>query len=182
KDSERVLLLAGVNSAFETGIRSPLDEAIVDHCGKDGKFRGWSRIDEVRFAFERRCVSVLAQHDGERILIIKGAPEPVLEKSAALDAGDGATQPLDADRRAALERFQHEQATQGFRVLAVAWKRMPADCKEIRDEDERYLVIAGFCVFVDLSKGRAAAAMARLAAAGVRVKVVSGDHEAVVRH
>jgi Mg2+-importing ATPase len=182
KDSERVLTLAGINSAFESGIRSPLDQAIVEHRGDDKRFQGWRKIDEVPFDFERRCVSVLAEHDGERILIIKGAPEPVLEKSATLDAGDGAMQPLDADRRAALERLQHEQATQGLRVLAVAWKRMPADCKEIRGEDERDLVIAGFCVFVDPPKASAAAAIARLAAAGVRVKVVSGDHEAVVRH
>jgi Mg2+-importing ATPase len=182
KDSERVLMLAGVNSCFESGIRSPLDEAIVEHCANDGKFPGWSKVDEVPFDFERRCVSVLAEHDGERLLVIKGAPEPVLEKSTALDTGDGTTEPLDAERRAALTRFQHEQATQGFRVLAVAWKRMPAGCKEIRDEDERDLVIAGFCVFVDPPKASAAAAIARLGAAGVRVKVVSGDHEAVVRH
>ena len=59
---------------------------------------------------------------------------------------------------------------------------MPGGCREIRDEDEQDLVIAGFCVFVDPPKASAAAAIARLAAAGVRVKVVSGDHEAVVRH
>jgi len=124
-DSERVLTLAGVNSCFESGIRSPLDQAIIEHCGDAKRFAGWSKVDEVPFDFERRCVSVLAEHDGERILIIKGAPEPVLAKSAALDTGDGTSAPLDADRRAALARFQHEQAAQGLRVLGVAWKRMP---------------------------------------------------------
>jgi Mg2+-importing ATPase len=182
KDSARVLTLAGVNSCFESGIRSPLDEAIVEHCGDAKRFEGWSKIDEVPFDFERRCVSVLTEHDGQRILVIKGAPESVLAKSAAVDAGDGTTVPLEPGRRAALERFQHAQATQGFRVLAVAWKPMTKDCKEIRDADECDLVIAGFCVFVDPPKASAAAAIARLAAAGVRVKVVSGDHEAVVRH
>jgi Mg2+-importing ATPase len=182
KDSERVLLLAGVNSRFESGIRSPLDQAIVEHCGDERIFQGWSKVDEVPFDFERRRVSVLAEHAGRRILVIKGAPEPVLEKSAAFDTGEGATLPLDADRRAALDRFQHEQAALGLRVLAVAWKPMADECKEIRDADERDLVIAGFCVFVDPPKASAGAAIARLAAAGVRVKVVSGDHEAVVRH
>src|SRR5205807_8704889 len=108
KDSARVLMLAGVNSCFESGIRSPLDQAIVEQCGDTGRFEGWSKIDEVPFDFERRCVSVLAEHDGQRILVIKGAPEPVLAKSAAVDAGDGTTVPLDAARRAALDRFQHE--------------------------------------------------------------------------
>jgi Mg2+-importing ATPase len=181
KDSERALTLAGVNSCFESGIRSPLDQAIVARCG-EAKLEGWSKIDEVPFDFERRAVSVLAAHDGQRILIIKGAPEPVLAKCAALDTGAGGAVPLDVDRRAALDRFQHAQASLGFRVLAVAWKRMPDDCREIRDADERDLVIAGFCVFVDPPKASAAVAIARLAAAGIRVKVVSGDHEAVVRH
>jgi Mg2+-importing ATPase len=182
QDSARVLALAGVNSAFETGIRSPLDQAIVEHCGGDAKFQDWRKIDEVPFDFERRCVSVLAEHDGRRILIIKGAPEPVLAHSTALDAELGASMPLDAGRRSALERFQHEQAERGLRVLAVAWKPMAGDCKDIRDQDERDLVLAGFCTFVDPPKESAASAITRLAAAGVQVKVVSGDHEAVVRH
>jgi Mg2+-importing ATPase len=59
---------------------------------------------------------------------------------------------------------------------------MPDDCAELRPEDEQDLVFAGFCVFVDPPKADAAKAVAQLARAGVRVKVVSGDHEAVVRH
>src|SRR5215470_16466876 len=77
KDSERVLTLAGINSAFESGIRSPLDQAIVAQCGDAKRFQGWRKVDEVPFDFERRCVSVLAEHDGGRILVIKGAPESV---------------------------------------------------------------------------------------------------------
>jgi Mg2+-importing ATPase len=182
QDSERVLTLAGVNSCLESGIRSPLDQAIIQHCADDKKFQAWTKLDEVPFDFERRCVSVLAETEGQRILIIKGAPEPVLAKASALDTGDGVSRPLDGDGRAALDRLQQEQALLGNRVLAVAWKAMPKDRAEIRDEDERDLVIAGFCVFVDPPKASAAVAVARLAAAGVRVKVVSGDHEAVVRH
>jgi len=59
---------------------------------------------------------------------------------------------------------------------------MPKDCRELSIDDERELIVAGFCIFVDPPKASAATAIARLGAAGVRVKVVSGDHEAVVRH
>jgi Mg2+-importing ATPase len=177
-----VLTLAGVNSCLESGIRSPLDQAIIRQCADDKRFAAWTKIDEVPFDFERRCVSVLAETEGQRFLIIKGAPETLLAKAGALDMGDGVARPLDADARAALDRLQQEQAVQGNRVLAVAWKAMPKDRADIRDADERDLVVAGFCVFVDPPKPSAAVAIARLAAAGVRVKVVSGDHEAVVRH
>ena len=181
KDSERVLVLAGVNSSFESGIRSPLDQAIVQHCG-DRRFQDWTKIDEVPFDFERRCVSVLVEKSGERALIIKGAPEAVLARAGALDLGDGSAKPLDATAREALRRLADDQAALGNRVLAVAWKAMPKDCHALTGEDEHDLVIAGFCVFVDPPKASAGAAVARLAAAGVRVKIVSGDHEAVVQH
>jgi Mg2+-importing ATPase len=181
-DSERVLSLAGVNSCFESGIRSPLDQAIVARCGNAARFSSWTKLDEVPFDFERRCVSVLAETGGRRFLVVKGAPEPLIAKASAIDDGQGNARPLDTAGRAALDRLQQERAAAGYRVLAVAWKTLPNDRAEIRDEDERDLVIAGFCVFVDPPKPSAGAAIGRLAAAGVRVKVVSGDHDAVVRH
>ncbi len=181
RDNERVILLAGINSRFESGIRSPLDQAIIRHCA-DREFAGWARVDEIPFDFDRRCVSVLADHAGERLLVIKGAPEPILARASAYEDGNGVARPLDPAMRAELARIGEEQSQLGNRLLAVAWKRMPADCHELRIEDERELVRAAICVLVDPPKASAAPAVARLAAAGVRVKVVSGDHDAVVRH
>ena len=62
RDCPRVLALAGVNSRFESGIRSPLDAAIVEQCASES-LEGWTKIDEVPFDFERRRVSVLAEKD-----------------------------------------------------------------------------------------------------------------------
>jgi Mg2+-importing ATPase len=176
-----VLTLAGLNSQFERGVRSPLDEAIRQSCA-GRQFQEWKKVDEMPFDFERRCMSVLIDKSGERLLVIKGAPESILARATAYDAGDGVAKPLDDTVREKLNRLQNAQSEQGFRLLAVAWKPMPPDYKELCAEDESNLVIAGFCVFVDPPKASAAVAVARLAAAGVRVKVVSGDHEAVVRH
>jgi Mg2+-importing ATPase len=181
RDSERVLILAAVNSRFDTGIRSPLDEAIVAHVA-DQPLHGWSRIDEVPFDFARRCVTILARKASERILIIKGAPETILARVTAMDRGDGHAVPLDEAARSALERLQSDEAAKGHRLLAVAWKAMPGDRSAVEREDECDLVIAGFCVFVDPPKSGAALAIARLAAAGIRVKVISGDNAVVVRH
>ncbi|TAK48912.1 MAG: magnesium-translocating P-type ATPase [Xanthobacteraceae bacterium] len=180
-DSDRVLMLAQLNSRFETGIRSPLDEAILAHSPPPAA-DDWRKIDEVPFDFERRCVSVLAEQDGRRLLVIKGAPEAMLDKAGAVETGDGQSRPLDAATRQRLAALAQDRSTQGFRLLGVAWKEMPAQCGDIRAEDESNLVFAGYCVFLDPPKASAAAAVARLAAAGVRVKVISGDHDAVVRH
>jgi len=180
-ESDRVLTLAAVNSRFSSGIRSPLDQAIVDRC-TDNRLQQWTKLDEIPFDFQRRSVSVLAESNGQRLLIVKGAPEVILARSSAVDLGDGNSKPLDDANRARLEHLNNEQAALGNRLLAVAWKPMPADSHELSPDDERSLIVTGYCVFFDPPRKSAAVAIARLAAAGVRVKVVSGDHEAVVRH
>jgi Mg2+-importing ATPase len=180
-DDERVLTLALVNSAFSSGIRSPLDQAIIEHC-KDDRLRTWTKIDEIPFDFDRRCISVLAESGGERLLIVKGVPERILPLSTRFDVGDGGTQALDPTLRESLRRMERDEATLGNRVVSVAWKPMPAGCREIQVNDEKDLAFAGYCIFVDPPKASAAGAIARLATAGVCVKIISGDHEAVVQH
>jgi Mg2+-importing ATPase len=177
----RTLVLAAVNSRFSTGIRSPLDQAVLDRA-PDDLTAAWTKLDEIPFDFERRSIAVLAASGSERILVVKGVPERILALSTSIDRGDGTTENLDEKRRAILECEQERQAERGCRLLAVAWKPIPAGQTELRPEDECDLVFAGHCVFVDPPKSSAATAIGRLTAAGVRVKVISGDHDAVVRH
>jgi len=180
-DSERVLMLAAVNSRFETGIRSPLDDAIAAHSATL-PLAGWRKIDELPFDFERRRISVLVESERQRLLIVKGAPEEILARAVSVDVDAKQVLPMDAPTRAALQQIERDEAAQGNRVLAVAWKAMPPDRTQLLAEDEGDLIVSGFCVFVDPPKPDAAEAVARLAGAGVRVKIVSGDGAAVVRH
>ena len=76
KPSERVLELAYLNSFFETGLKSPLDEAILAHENID--VSAWKKIDEVPFDFERRRVSVLLDKGDGRLLVVKGASEEII--------------------------------------------------------------------------------------------------------
>ena len=94
-DSARVLELAWLNSHFESGLRSPLDTAILEH--EPHAASEWTKIDEVPFDFERRRVSVLIERAGRRILVVKGAPEDVLKLSSRYElSGENDTQPLDS--------------------------------------------------------------------------------------
>jgi len=175
----RVLELAWVNSHFESGLRSPLDDAILAAPGTTGT--GWRKLDELPFGFERRRVSVLAENAGHRVLVLKGAPEDVLAACGSLQRGDEVV-PLDAAARtSALARYD-AFSRDGLRVLAVASRPMPADCEHLVPGDERDLVFVGFVVFLDPPKDGVAAALARLRALHVQVKVVTGDNEGVTRH
>ncbi|AOH87059.1 magnesium-transporting ATPase (plasmid) [Sphingomonas panacis] len=179
-DDDRVAELAAVNARFETGLKSPLDEALLLHM-LDRPLEAWRKIDEKPFDFERRRVSVLAENANERIEIVKGAPEALLELCVHAQDRSGAIVSLDDGMRARLVQIQGDRAAQGLRLLAVAWKpaagldRIGSDCDE-------NLIFVGYCVFVDPPKASATAAVARLEAAGIRIKVISGDAAPVVQH
>jgi P-type Mg2+ transporter len=183
KSTFRVLELAYLNSFFETGLRSPMDDAILRHRDRVD-VAGWTKLDEVPFDFERRRVSVLlAGGTGSRLLVVKGALEDILRLAATYE-GDGARDVREigqAERRAMTE-IAADLGRQGFRVLGIATRAMAADCQRCAVGDERDLVFAGFAAFEDPPKPSAAAALDALAGSGVAVKVVTGDNELVTRH
>jgi Mg2+-importing ATPase len=179
-DCARVLTLAWLNSHFESGLKSPLDEAILAHEKVDPS--PWRKIDEVPFDFERRRVSVLVERDGARTLIIKGAPEDVIRLCTSTETPDGATQALTDERRAALRASFDQWSAEGFRLLGIASRAEPSDQATAVLTDEKDLAFAGFAVFLDPPKVSAGKALAALAAAGVAVKVLTGDNEQVARH
>jgi Mg2+-importing ATPase len=181
-ESARVLRLAYLNSYFETGLKSPLDDAIL--ASEPVDVTGWTKIDEVPFDFERRRVSVLvADPSGKRLLIVKGAPEDILRLSTECENGDaGEQRPLEEALGTQIEERVAQLGRQGYRVLGIAWKEVPSDHPHAVVDDESQLVLAGFAAFEDPPKQTAAAACRALAASGVSVKIVTGDNELVTRH
>jgi P-type Mg2+ transporter len=179
-DSERVLTLAWLNSHFESGLKSPLDDAILAHSVIDPS--PWRKIDEVPFDFERRRVSVLVERGGTRTLILKGAPEDVIRVCSSVEMPDGTCEALTDVLRAELRTRFDELSAQGFRLLGIASCAEPADQMTCVLADEKELSFAGFAVFLDPPKLSARAALTALAAAGVEVKVLTGDNEQVARH
>jgi P-type Mg2+ transporter len=178
RKSDRVLELARVNSHCQSGIRSALDEAIL--AGQSSCLK-WERRGELPFDFSRRCLSVLVSREGEMLLITKGAPEAVLSRAVAVEV-DGLAHPLDGAWQTRLEDEQRRLNHQGFRLIGVAIRSIPADQVGLTLADEANLTFVGFCVFADPPKPDAAKAVADLAALGVKLKVISGDQAAVVQH
>ena len=177
--SDRPLLLAAINSRFETGIRSPLDTAILEGFSLD--VSGYTKIDEIPFDFERRRVSVVADApDGRRLLVTKGAPEQLLPLVTGIERGGQAGPITDADRHEC-ERFHAALGGEGLRVLAVAYRAVAVAAAYTRD-DECDFVLAGFLAFADPVLPDAAEAIADLGRDGVAVKILTGDNERVARH
>jgi Mg2+-importing ATPase len=179
RPSDRVLSLGYLNSIFQAGVRSPLDEAILSARG-DG-IDGWVRLSEVPFDFQRRCLSVLVMRNNECMLIAKGAPESILARCVAVEI-DGLANPIDAAWQEKMGDIQDRYARDGFRLLAVAIKSIPSSQQTITVGDEADLAIIGFCVFADPPKLDAASTIKSLTSLGVTIKILSGDHGAVVSH
>jgi Mg2+-importing ATPase len=181
RESSRVLELAYLNSFFETGLRSPIDDAILEH--KEIDTAAWKKIDEVPFDFERRRVSVIVDNGQKRLLVIKGSPEDILHLSTHYEEnGEADLKELDEATLARIHKLSDTFANDGFRVLGVAWKQIAATEHHAVIDDETELVFAGFAAFLDPPKKSAQAALAKLTQAGVAVKVVTGDNELVTRH
>jgi Mg2+-importing ATPase len=178
-DSERVMTLAWLNSHFESGLKSPLDDAILAHTQIDAS--PWRKIDEAPFDFERRRISVLVEKGGERTLIIKGAPEDVMRLSTHVEVL-GNVEPLTNELRAQMQARFQELSAQGLRLLGIASRPEPVDQSKADLADEKDLTFAGFAAFLDPPKATAEAALAALAASGVEVKVLTGDNEQVARY
>ena len=192
--SERVFLLAYLNSLFETGVddphsqavldrarSNPLDLAILEHAHPD--VQPYTKLDEIPFDFERRRVSIVVDKSGEHLLIVKGAPESVLEVCTRVEL-EGETRDLDAATRAGCDDVFQERSAQGERVLAVAYRAIPSEDQQgaYRAQDERDLTLAGFVSFLDPPLPDAKEVLEALREKGVTVKIITGDNELVAHH
>jgi Mg2+-importing ATPase len=172
-----VIRLAALNSVYQTGLRSPMDEAILKH--EHPAVAGYERIDEIPFDWERRRVSVVVQDGGRRLLITKGAPESVLPVCGAVEVA-GTTAPLDATARAAADALFRRLSADGYRVLAVAYR--PVEAQGLYTvTDERELAFVGFAAFLDPPLPGVAETLRALRADGVEVKIITGDNELITR-
>jgi Mg2+-importing ATPase len=173
--SGHVLSLAAYNAALETGIGSPLDDAITKACSPDvGALR---KAGEIPFDFLRKRVTVVVEEPQGARLITKGAFDRVLDVCSRLP--DGA--PLDEAARSRLERQHREWTGRGIRVLAVAVRTLDAKARYVR-EDERDMTFAGFLTFFDRPKEGVKEAIAALGALGVSVKLITGDSRLVAQY
>ncbi len=184
RDSEQVLQYAFLNSHFQSGLRNLLDKAVLAHLELNETLRigaGYSKIDEIPFDFARRRLSVVvAREDGKHILICKGAVEEIFSVCTKYCLDEEIGQ-LDETHFETARRETIELNSDGFRVVAVAYKEIDPSKTTYSVEDEADLTLLGYIAFLDPPKESAREAIAVLAKKGVQVKVLTGDNEIVTR-
>jgi Mg2+-importing ATPase len=169
-----VLLLARLNASLETSFADPIDEALR-HV--DADVSGWVRCDEEPYDFARRRLSVLAEKDGRRTLITKGAVSSVLEICTGARLRDGGVRALDGVSEK-VEALYRDLSSQGYRTLAVAVREDVAETR-IGKDDERDMTLAGLLVLHDPPKPGADKTVADLRELGVSLRIITGDNRLV---
>ncbi len=159
------LLATDVDPAVGGTSANPLDAAVWDYeAAQRISVAGVRRVAQLPFDHTRQAASSLVDDAGTRTLIVKGAPEQVVQWCVAVpDAAQRTLDGLFAD---------------GRRVVAVA-SRPAGDLTAITAADEKDLTLHGFLAFADQPKLAVRDSLAQLAALGIEVKVATGDNPQV---
>jgi magnesium-transporting ATPase (P-type) len=134
----------------------------------------WPRTDSIPFESEHRFMATLHHnHAGHGWILLKGAPEPVLQRCAT-QRQSGQEVPLDY---AYWQHCGNELAATGQRLLAIASKPAEATQRTLSFADvEAGFVLLGVFGIIDPPREEAIAAVDECQQAGIRVKMVTGDH------
>ncbi|MDO8874603.1 MAG: cation-transporting P-type ATPase [Pseudolabrys sp.] len=162
----------------------PMEGALVSlalKAGHDAEItrKRFPRTDEIPFDARHRFMATLHHgHENGTVAYVKGAPERIAAM-CSVQLGTRGPEPIDRERWAAVVETL---GAQGQRVLALAKKEMPAGTQDIAFRDvEGQLILLGFVGLIDPPREEAIAAIETCRAAGIRVKMITGDHAATAR-
>ncbi len=152
----------------------PMEGALLAFAGKaleDDPREAWTREDAIPFDSRHRYMATLSKSEGKHLVHVKGAPERVLAMCDKLP--DGA--PFkEKDWHARADKM----AAEGTRVLALAV--MEADTLDEKAIDGG-LTFLGLVGLIDPPRPEAIEAVAECRAAGIGVKMITGDHAGTAR-
>lgn len=118
--------LALINAGLESGIENPLDMAILETARTRGAaVPDLPKADEIPYDFQRKRITVVADQPDEEahFIVTKGAFDTILGCCDEIATPDG-PRPLDSDTPARLDAMAAPRGQDGFRVLAVASRRL----------------------------------------------------------
>lgn len=169
--------------AGETGhvvIGDPTEAALLVSAHKAGidhaqASRRLPRLDTLAFESQHQYMATLHRCEGnDPVVYVKGAVEAVLARASTQIGSDGMALPLDAPD---VQREAELMASRGLRVLAMARKRLNSQSMTVNHQDiSSGLEFLGLQGMIDPPRPEALAAVSSFRTAGVKVKMITGDH------
>ncbi|MFH1638720.1 MAG: magnesium-translocating P-type ATPase [Chloroflexota bacterium] len=178
-NDEKVFLYSFLNSSYQTGLRSPLDDAVLKH--KEVDITNYRKIDEIPFDFVRRRTSVVVNEGQVRFILTKGAPEQVVAACSYYELGKQVSD-LNVPARREIRKIYRRLSSEGFRILGIAYKKVNEDREVYSVHDESKMVFLGFLAFIDPPKETAKESLDLLKNVSIELKVLTGDNELVTKN
>jgi len=148
----------------------PTEAALVVAGQKGGMnandFRSrYQRLDVIPFESDTKFMATLNRIDGENRILLKGAPETVIDRCG-----------LDEAEQQTVHEAMATYARQGMRVIAFAQRREVAVEEISPDDVAKELQFAGLLCMIDPPRSEAMDAISICHSAGITVKMITGDH------
>lgn len=154
-------------------VGDPTEGSLVVLASKAGLARKEEPVFEIPFSSERKLMTTVYKEGEEFVVFTKGAPEKVLKISSFL-LKDGKKEKLSEEKKAKINLEMEEMAKQGFRVLALAYKKI----KKVEEKNlEKNLTFLGFVGMIDPPRPEVKKAIEICKEAGIKVVMVTGDHK-----
>lgn len=166
------------NPTEETILGDPTEGAMVVLGYKLGMDKeqwdnDFARIDELPFDSDRKLMSTVHKHTAENALMFtKGAPDELLKRCVNIKTATG-VEPLTEETREAILKTNEGFAQDALRVIAVAYKELPAENFQLEEEG---LTFVGLVGMIDPPREEAKDAIDTCKKAGIQVKMITGDH------
>lgn len=178
EESDSVLRYAYVNSVMQTGLKNPLDNAILNF--KHLSVKNYHKLKEIPYDFYRKRISVVVNHENNHELVTKGQPEEIIKISTHYEK-DGQLHKINSEFLDGFEKLYQKMSQEGFKTLAVARRHFSEKKHTYDKKDEKDMVLLGFIGFFDPPKHTAAETVQNLCKHGVEVKIITGDNEWVTQ-
>jgi len=160
-------------------IGDPTEGALIASAAKAGLIKEemdieWPRIDEIEFTSERKMMTTVHKHRGEKIAYVKGAPEVVLKLCNYIHINGKVRELTENDKKEILE-INREFADGALRVIGFAYKTL------MDTQPEKNLIFAGLQGMIDPPREEVKEAIEKCKQAGIKVIMITGDHEITAR-
>ena len=161
-------------------IGDPTEGALIVSAEKAGFLKKeleieYPRTGEIEFTSERKLMTTLHKHHGEKISYVKGAPEVLLRLCSYINI-NGKVKKLSQEDKESILAVNKEFADSALRVLGFAYKSMVTD-----NDPEKNLVFVGLQGMIDPPREEVKIAIEKCRQAGIKVVMITGDHEITAR-
>lgn len=164
KDKDMAMKILVLNNNLSDSLEVALwDFAKTEKMDPEKLVARYPKLDEEPFSSEKKYMKTLHSIDGERFVLLKGAPEVVLQKSLG-------------DDKKRYQKLADSWAEQGLRLLALAYKKLPDGATFDSEEADSGFTFAGILGLQDPIRPEVPEAIATCRRAGIQVKMITGDH------